>query len=97
LRHEVIGGGAPTAVQIDVVETLAVNGQDATLAEGIPSRLIEVQNTIEQYRQVIIDAHGPRSRQAQLASMNRATRGQKGGKSTCLLIVGNQRAELRAC
>ena len=56
LQHEAIEGSARIAVQIAVVETLAANGQDATLAERILSNLIEVQKTIEQYRQVIIDA-----------------------------------------
>jgi hypothetical protein len=56
LQHEAIEGSARIAVQIAVVETLAADGQDATLAERILSNLIEIQKTIEQYRQVIIDA-----------------------------------------
>jgi hypothetical protein len=56
LRREVIEGGARIAIQIAVVETLAANGQDTRLAEGVVSELIDVQKTIEQYRQVIVDA-----------------------------------------
>jgi hypothetical protein len=35
LQREVIAGGARTAIQIAVVETLAANGQDARLAESM--------------------------------------------------------------
>ena len=40
LRREVIEGGARIAIQIAVVETLAANGQDSRLAEGVLSELI---------------------------------------------------------
>jgi hypothetical protein len=56
LQREVIEGRARIAIQIAVVETLAANDQDTRLAESVLSKLIEVQQTIEQYRQVIVDA-----------------------------------------
>jgi hypothetical protein len=56
LRREVIAGRARTDIQIAVVETLAANGQDARLAESMVCDLIEVQKTIERYRQVIVEA-----------------------------------------
>jgi hypothetical protein len=56
LQGEVIEGRARIAIQIALVETLTANGQDATSAENLLSKLIEVQKTIEQYRQVIVDA-----------------------------------------
>jgi hypothetical protein len=56
LQQEVIEGRARIAVQIAVAETMAANGQDAGLAESVLGNLIEVQKTIEQYRQVIVDA-----------------------------------------
>jgi hypothetical protein len=56
LQREVIAGRARIAIQIAVVETLAANGQDARLAESILCDLIEVQKTIERYRQIIVEA-----------------------------------------
>jgi hypothetical protein len=56
LQSEVIEGRARIAIQITVVETLAANWQDARLAESVLSNLIEVQNTIEQYHKVIVQA-----------------------------------------
>jgi len=56
LQCKVIAGRARIAIQIAVVETLAANGQDARLAESILCDLIEVQKTIERYRQVIVEA-----------------------------------------
>src|SRR6516162_11854639 len=56
LQREVIEGRARIAIQIALVETLAANGQDARLAQRILTDLIEVQKTVEQYRQVIVDA-----------------------------------------
>ena len=56
LQHEVIAGRARIAIQIAVVETLAANGQDARLAESMLCNLIDAQKTIEQYRQVIVEA-----------------------------------------
>jgi hypothetical protein len=52
VQREVIAGRARIAIQIAVVETLAANGQDARLAESMLCDLIEVQKTIERYRQV---------------------------------------------
>jgi hypothetical protein len=73
LQQEAIEGRARIAVQIAVVETLAANDQDATLPERILSNLSEVQKTIEQYRQVIIDAMD-RNHTGITASMNGAVR-----------------------
>jgi hypothetical protein len=56
LQSEVIEGRARIAIQVALVETLAANGQDARLAESMLRNLIEVQKTIEQYRQVVVDA-----------------------------------------
>jgi hypothetical protein len=56
LQREVIAGRARVAIQIALVETLAANGQDATSAESVLSKLIDVQKTIEQYRRVVVDA-----------------------------------------
>jgi hypothetical protein len=56
IQHEVIEGRARVAIQIALVETLMANGQDVTLAESMLSSLIEIQNTIEQYHRVIVDA-----------------------------------------
>ena len=56
LQREVIEGRARIAVQIAVAETMAANGQDARLAESMLSNLIDAQKTIEQYRQIIVDA-----------------------------------------
>ena len=55
LQREVIEGRARIA-KTALVETLTANGQDATSAENLLSKLIGVQKTIEQYRQVIVDA-----------------------------------------
>jgi len=56
VQREVIEGRARVAIQIALVETLAANGQDVRLAESMLSSLIEIQKTIEQYRQIIVDA-----------------------------------------
>jgi hypothetical protein len=56
LQGEAIEGRARIAIQIALVETLTANGQDAASAESVLSKLFEVQKTIEQYRQVIVDA-----------------------------------------
>jgi hypothetical protein len=56
VQREVIEGRARIAIQIALVETLTANGQDVRLAESMLSNLIEIQNTIEQYRQLIVDA-----------------------------------------
>jgi hypothetical protein len=56
LQREVIEGRARIAIQIAFVETLTANGQDAGWAENVLSNLIDVQRTIEQYRQVIFEA-----------------------------------------
>jgi hypothetical protein len=59
LQRTVIEGRARIAIQIAVVETLSSNGQDVRLAESTLSNLIEIQRTIEQYRQVMLDATDP--------------------------------------
>ena len=56
MQRKVTAGRARIAIQIAVVETLAANGQDVRLAESILRDLIEVQKTIERYRQVIVEA-----------------------------------------
>jgi hypothetical protein len=56
VQREVIEGRARIAVQIAVAETMVANGQDARLAESMLSNLIDAQRTIEQYRQIIVDA-----------------------------------------
>jgi hypothetical protein len=56
LQREVIAGSARIAIQIALIETLAANGQDATSAESVLGKLIDVQKTIEQCRQIIVDA-----------------------------------------
>ena len=56
VQREVIEGRARVAIQIALVETLTANGQDVRLAESMLSSLIEIQKTIEQYRQIIVDA-----------------------------------------
>jgi hypothetical protein len=56
LQQEVIEGRARIAVQMAVAETMVANGQDARLAESMLSNLIDAQRTIEQYRQIIVDA-----------------------------------------
>ena len=38
-----------------VVETLTADGQDAGMAKGELSKLIEIQSMVEQYRQVIVE------------------------------------------
>src|SRR5215467_10128400 len=43
LQRQMIEGGARIAIQKAVVETLAANGQDVRLAEGILSNLVEIQ------------------------------------------------------
>ena len=74
LQREVIEGRARIAIQIAVVETLAANGQDARLAQSMLCDLIEVQKTIERYRQVIVEAMDryPDTRNA--ARMNHASK-----------------------
>ena len=74
LQHEAIEGSARIAVQIAVVETLAANGQDARLAESMLCDLIEVQKTIEQYRQVIVDATDRNHNTHNAASMYHASK-----------------------
>jgi hypothetical protein len=71
LQSEVIEGRARIAIQIALVETLAANGQDARLAESMLRNLIKAQKTIEQYRQVIVDAANRNHDTA--ASINHAT------------------------
>jgi hypothetical protein len=56
VQRQVIEGKARIAIQIAVVETLTANGQDVRLVKGELGKLIEIQNMIEQYRQVIVDA-----------------------------------------
>ena len=83
LQREVIEGRARIAIQIAFVETLTANGQDARWAESVLSNLIEVQKTIEQYRQVIVDATGRNHDTHNAASINHATKkgdGLKGRK-----------------
>jgi len=48
LQRQMIEGGARIAIQKAVVETLAANGQDVRLAEGILSNLVEIQRIFEQ-------------------------------------------------
>src|SRR5215470_583906 len=74
LQCEVIAGRARIAIQIAVVETLVANGQDARLAESMLSDLMEVQKTIEQYRQVIVDAANRNDDTRTAASVNHATK-----------------------
>ena len=74
LQGEVIEGRAQIAVQIALVETLAANGQNATSAENVLSKLIDVQKTIEQYRQAIGDAMDRNHNTHNAASMNHATK-----------------------
>jgi hypothetical protein len=84
LQHEVIEGRARIAIQIAVVETLAANGQDARLAESMLCDLIEVQKTIERYRQVIVEAMDRNHDTHNAASMNHASKmavAKKGGKN----------------
>ena len=74
LQREVIGGRARIAIQIAVVETLAANGQDARLAQSMLCDLIEVQKTIERYRQVIVEAMDRNHDTRNAASMNHASK-----------------------
>ena len=74
LQGEVIEDRAQIAVQIALVETLAANGQNATSAENVLSKLIDVQKTIEQYRQAIGDAMDRNHNTHNAASMNHATK-----------------------
>jgi hypothetical protein len=48
LRRQMIGGSARIAIQKAVVETLAANGQDVRLAEGLLSNLVEIQRIFEE-------------------------------------------------
>ena len=74
LQREVIEGRARIAIQIAVVETLAANGQDARLAQSMLCDLIEVQKTIERYRQVIVEAMDRNHDTRNAASMNHASK-----------------------
>jgi hypothetical protein len=74
LQREVIAGRARIAIQIAVVETLAANGQDARLAESMLCDLIEVQKTIERYRQVIVEAMDRNHDTRNAARMNHASK-----------------------
>ena len=56
VQRQVIEGRARIAIQMAVVETLTADGQDAGLAKGELSKLIEIQSMVEQYRQVIVEA-----------------------------------------
>ena len=56
VQRQVIEGRARIAIQMAVVETLTADGQDASLAKGELSKLIEIQSMVEQYRQVIVEA-----------------------------------------
>ena len=73
LQREVIAGKARIAIQIAFVETLTANRQDARWAESVLSNLIEVQKTIEQYRQVIVDATDRNHDMHNVAGMNHAS------------------------
>ena len=48
LRRQMIGGSARIAIQKAVVETLAANGEDVRLAEGLLSNLVEIQRIFEE-------------------------------------------------
>jgi hypothetical protein len=74
LQCEVVAGRARIAIQIVFVETLTANGQDARWAESVLSNLIEVQKTIEQYRQVIVEAMDRNHDTHNAASMNHASK-----------------------
>ena len=74
LQREVIEGKARIAIQIAFVETLTANGQDVRWAESVLSNLIEVQKTIEQYRQVIVDATDRNHNTHNAASMYHASK-----------------------
>ena len=74
LQGEVIEDRAQIAVQIALVETLAANGKNATSAENVLSKPIDVQKTIEQYRQAIGDAMDRNHNTHNAASMNHATK-----------------------
>ena len=76
LQREVVEGRARIAIQIAVVETLAAHGQDTRLAESVLSKLSDVQKTIEQYRQVMVDAQTLRTRSPPIA-----------GSCCCLLLA----------
>ena len=69
MQREVVEGRARIAIQIAVVETLAANGQDTRLAESVLSKLIDDQKTIEQCRQVIVDAQTLRTRSPPIAGV----------------------------
>jgi hypothetical protein len=74
LQSEIIAGRARIAIQIALVETLAANGQNATLAESMLCHLIDVQKTIERYRQVIVEAMDRNHDTTTHASMNHASK-----------------------
>ena len=74
LQREVIEGRARIAIQIAFVETLMATRQDAGWAESVLSNLIEVQKTIEQYRQVIVDATDRNHNTHNAASMYHASK-----------------------
>jgi hypothetical protein len=48
LRRQMIASSARIAIQKAVVGTLAANGQDVGLAEGVLSNLVEIQRIFEQ-------------------------------------------------
>jgi predicted component of type VI protein secretion system len=74
LQGEVIEGRHQIAVQIALVETLAANGQNATSAENVLSKLIDVQKTIEEHCQAIVEAMDRNHNTHNAASMNHATK-----------------------
>src|SRR5215472_5381079 len=48
LRRQMIASSARIAIQKALVGTLAANGQDVKLAEGVLSNLVEIQRIFEQ-------------------------------------------------
>jgi hypothetical protein len=74
VQREVIEGRARIAIQIALVETLTVTGQDVRLAERLLHNLIEIQNTIEEYRQVVVEAMDRNHDTHNAASMNHASK-----------------------
>jgi hypothetical protein len=73
LQREVIAGRARIAIQIAVAQTLAANGQDARLAESMLCDLIEIQKTIERYRQVALEDVHQNHDTRNAAGMNHAS------------------------
>jgi hypothetical protein len=74
LQRKVIAGRPRIAIQIAVVETLVVTGQDVRLAESILCDLIEDQKTIERYRQVDVEAMDRNHDTRNGARMNHASK-----------------------